>query len=454
MTHVLIVDDEREILELAQHLLEREGYTVTTAATEEDGTRLAKAIDDLDLVLTDLRIGEGSGLKLCESVISGRPDIPVVVMTGYSTIDTAIGALRAGAYDYLGKPFNADALRASVKRATSHRELTAEVRRLRREVEGPALDFDMLGRSQPMREVFDLIDRIGDSNTTVLVSGESGTGKELAARALHKRSGRTGRFVAINCAAMPANLLESELFGHVKGAFTDAKGARQGLFLDANGGTLFLDEIGELDIELQPKLLRALQERTVRPVGGSEEKPFDTRIVTATNRDLEAEIAKGQFREDLYYRVNVVNIHLPPLRARGHDVLRLAQHFVTQFAESAGRAVQGLSEPAAERILAYDWPGNVRELQNCIERAVTLARFDQLTIDDLPEKVRSFESSRVVIDTQDPSEMPTLETLEKRYVRRVLRAVAGNKTQAAKVLGVDRRTLYRKLDRWGAQDDG
>ena len=449
--NVLVVDDEKAILDLARTALEAAGHHVKCEMTITDAIRHVRA-DELDVVLTDLRIGEESGLDLTERVLATKPDVPVIMMTGYTTIDAAIGALRAGAYDFITKPFEAEALLAAVRRAATHRALTAEVQRLRRQVDGPITDFGMVGRSPSMRQVFELIDRIGDSDATVLITGESGTGKELVAKALHKQSRRDGKFIAINCAAMPANLLESELFGHVRGAFTDAKRSRDGLFLEASGGTLFLDEVGEMDVEMQPKLLRALQERKVRAVGASEEKAFDTRIVAATNRDLEEEVRVGRFREDLYYRVNVVGIHLPALRTRGHDVLRLAQLFVERFAAATRRPVQGISQPAAERLLEYDWPGNVRELENCMERAVTLARFDELTVEDLPERVRKYQSSRVIIDTQDPSEMPTLETLERRYVHRVLKVVGGNKTQAAKILGVDRRTLYRKLDRWEAQD--
>ncbi|HJK90772.1 MAG TPA: sigma-54 dependent transcriptional regulator [Polyangiaceae bacterium LLY-WYZ-15_(1-7)] len=452
MPHILVVDDEAEIRDLAEAALKKDGHTVKTATTQAEAERFVRNLGQLDVVLTDLRIGEDDGLEVCQSVLDIRPDVPVIVMTGYTSMDAAIGALRAGAWDFLPKPLELEPLRAAIRRATQHRALSQEVKRLRREVDGPVAEFDMVGRSPSMRRVFDLIERVGDSDATVLVTGESGTGKELVARALHRQSGREGRFVAVNCAAMPANLLESELFGHVRGAFTDAKRSREGLFIEADGGTLFLDEIGEMAPEMQAKLLRALQERKVRPVGSSQERAFDTRIIAATNRDLEDDVAEDRFREDLFYRINVVNVHLPPLRARGHDILRLAQRFVEDNAERMGRDVKGLSEPAAERLLAYDWPGNVRELENCIERAVTLARFEQITTDDLPERVRTHESSRLLVDTQDPSELPTLETLERRFVRKVLQVVGGNKTQAAKVLGIDRRTLYRKLARWEKQD--
>jgi two-component system response regulator HydG len=252
--------------------------------------------------------------------------------------------------------------------------------------------------------------------------------------------------VVLNCAAVPENLLESELFGHVKGAFTDARRTREGLFAQADGGTLFLDEVGELPLPMQPKLLRAIQERRVRPVGGDSELEFDARIVTATNRDLESEVDEGRFREDLFYRIDVVRIEMPPLRARGKDVLLLAQHFLEQYSEGK---VSGLAEGAAEKLLSYDWPGNVRELENCIERAAALARYDQITVDDLPKKIRDHRSDHVLISTEDPSELLTLEQLEERYIRKVLELMGGNKSQAARALGLDRRTLYRRLEKFG-----
>jgi two-component system response regulator HydG len=282
--------------------------------------------------------------------------------------------------------------------------------------------------------------------------GESGTGKELIARAIHDRSSRaSGPFVALNCAAVPPNLIESELFGHAKGAFTDAKTSRTGLFQQANGGTLFLDEIGELPLEMQPKLLRALQEREVRPVGATADIPFDARLITATNRDLESEVEGGRFREDLLYRVDVVRVELPPLRGRGRDVLLLAQSFMERFARRSGRDIRDIEPSAAERLLAYDWPGNVRELENCIERAVALCPGHTITAQELPSKVREYESERLLLAADEPGEMPTLEELEKRYVKQVLKAMGGNKSQAAKVLGLDRRTLYRRIEKYGIE---
>jgi two-component system response regulator HydG len=283
----------------------------------------------------------------------------------------------------------------------------------------------------------------------VVITGESGTGKELVARALHDEGSRgSRRFVAVNCAALPTTLLESELFGHVKGAFTDARVARQGLFVQADGGTILLDEVGEMPAEMQSKLLRVLQERRVRPVGGSADVTFDARVVAATNRDLETEVEEGRFREDLYSRLNVVQIHVPPLRVRGNDVLLLGQHFVERVGSRTGKAVRGISGDAAKKLLAYDWPGNVRQLENCMERSVALTRFDQIVVDDLPERIRNHESARVDVSDVDAENLLTLDELEKRYVERVLRATDGNKTQAAAILGLDRRTLYRKLERY------
>jgi two-component system response regulator HydG len=300
-----------------------------------------------------------------------------------------------------------------------------------------------------MERVRELVRRVARTDATVLITGESGTGKELVARAVHQESSRCeGPFVALNCAAVPAQLLESELFGHVRGAFTDARSARRGLFLEASGGTLFLDEIAEMPTEMQVKLLRALQERTVRPVGGNEEVPFDARIIAATNRDLDAEVGAGRFREDLYYRINVVGVHVPPLRERPGDIAELAGHFIQRFAERFGKPVTGLGPAVLDRLLAYDWPGNVRELENSIERAVALATGEQVTVDDLPARVKSRAVEATAVVPEASGRLVTLDELEKSYIHHVLRVLGSNKSMAARVLGIDRRTLYRRLEQF------
>ncbi|WP_163869505.1 sigma-54-dependent transcriptional regulator [Myxococcus eversor] len=444
---VLMVEDEREMRAMLEKGLTRRGYTpVALASADEALARLAG--EDFDVVLTDLRMPGMDGLALCERIVLNRPDIPVIVLTAFGSLETAVAAIRAGAYDFVTKPIDLDALVLVLERAVQHRALRDEVRRLRQQLGRQQDSGAVVGESPAMQQAYALIDRVADLDSTVLITGESGTGKEVAARAVHTRGRRSaGPFVALNCAAMPEALLESELFGHAKGAFTDAKATRTGLFVQANGGTLFLDEVGELPLTLQPKLLRALQERVVRPVGGDTEIAFDARIVAATNRDLELAVEEGRFREDLYYRLNVIGVELPPLRARGNDVLLLSQRFIEQFAARNNKRVVGPSPAAAQRLLAYGWPGNVRELQNCMERAVALTSFEQLTVDDLPERIRNYSQPKVVPENTDPSELVTLEELERRYIHRVLEAVGGSRTLAARILGVDRKTLYRKLER-------
>jgi two-component system response regulator HydG len=297
-----------------------------------------------------------------------------------------------------------------------------------------------------MRRTADLVARVAPTDANVLVTGESGTGKELVARALHEKSCRTGPFLAINCAALPENLLESELFGHARGAFTDARAPRSGLLVEANQGTLFLDEIGDMPLGIQAKILRALQERCVRPLGHTQEVPFDARIVTATNRDLERDVEEKRFREDLYYRINVVRIEVPPLRARGTDILVLAQYFLQRAAQKFGKSVSRIGHAVADRLMNYQWPGNVRELENCMEAAVAVARFDEVTPEDLPAKIRENRLTEVYALSTDPTDLPRMRVVEERYIQKVLEAVSGNKTLAAKVLGFDRRTLYRKLN--------
>ena len=451
---VLVVDDERAMCDVLDTGLREKGFEPRCTTSASEALELL-ATTEFDAVVTDLHMRGMNGLELCERIVANRPDVPVVVITAFGSLETAIGAIRVGAYDFITKPLEIDALALVLERAVERRHLAEEVKRLRGLVQTSERFEEMVGTSPAMREVYGLLERITDSDASVLVTGESGTGKEIVARALHRRSRRRrGPFVALNCAAMPEPLLESELFGHVRGAFTDARASRTGLFLQASGGTLLLDEIGELPLSLQPKLLRALQERAVRPVGGDAEMPFDARLIATTNRDLESAIEEGQFRDDLYFRINVIRVHLPPLRARGSDVLLLAQHFLAHHAERAGKRVTGLSPAAAERLLAYAWPGNVRELQNCIERAVALARYQEIAVDDLPEKIRAYRSSHVLLASDDPSELVPLEEVERRYILRVMEAVGGNKTIAAQVLGVGRKTLYRKLEQYGAAPRG
>lgn len=449
---ICVLDDDKDTGELIKELLERLGHTVE-AFTDPNLALERVASADLDLFITDLSMGEVSGLEVCDRVVGARPGIPIIVITGLGSMETAVAAMRAGAFDFLTKPLEPKLLGLAVARAFQHRILFEEVRRLRHAVATGGKPISVVGNSGSMQKVFDLIARVAPSDASVLICGETGTGKELVARAIHDSSvRRDGPFIAINCAAVPPNLIESELFGHARGAFTDAKSQRTGLFVEASGGTLFLDEIGELPLEMQPKLLRALQERKVRPVGANTEVAFDARIVVATNRDLEREVEEKRFREDLYYRVNVVKVTLPPLRERGGDVLALAIHFLGQLAERNGRPCLTLSESAAERMLAYRWPGNVRELENCIERVVALARFDTVTVDDLPEKIRAYSADRFVVSANDPTEIISMDEVERRYVQRVLSLMSGNKTRAAELLGFDRRTLYRKLERWGLGD--
>jgi DNA-binding NtrC family response regulator len=339
----------------------------------------------------------------------------------------------------------------TVARAVRTQHLQSEVVRLREALTEMPEGSRVIGDSPAIRRVNELVARVAKSDASVLICGETGTGKELVARQLHKQSGR-GPFVAINCAAVPPNLLESELFGHMRGAFTDAKLSRKGLFQEATGGTLFLDEVGEMPLEMQAKLLRALQERVVRPVGSDTEIPFDARIVTATHRDLEDDVAKRRFRQDLFYRINVVSINVPPLRERGSDVLKLASYFLQNSADRTAQQGRRLSPAVAERILVYDWPGNVRELENCIERAIALSRFEELTLEDLPERIRTYRPDHFVMTADDVEEIISLDELERRYIARALKLLNGNKARAAQLLGVDRRTLYRRLGKYASSE--
>jgi two-component system response regulator HydG len=457
--HILVIDDEREMCALLEAGLGRRGFEVVSRTSGDDALALLDE-QDFDAVVVDLNMPRMSGLDVSAWVAANRPETPVVVITAFGSLETAVAAIRAGAYDFVTKPFEVEAIALTLDRAVGYRRLRAEVRRLRLATDGaPGADESGLpgtalyGRSPAMRRIYDTVLRAAATDASVLVGGESGTGKELVARALHDRGRRAaGPFVAVNCGALPETLLESELFGHARGSFTDARASRAGLFVRASGGTLFLDEIGEAPAGLQAKLLRALEDHRVRPVGGDEERPFDARLVCATNRDLEAEVESGRFRADLYYRINVIRIEMPPLRARGDDVLLLAQRMLAPIAAAAGRHVTGIAAPAAEKLLAYSWPGNVRELRNCVERAVALTRFQEITLADLPEPIRAYDRARLVLDLDDPGTLLPLEEVERRYIVRVLEAVHGHRTRAAEILGLDRKTLYRKLERYGVRD--
>jgi two-component system, NtrC family, response regulator AtoC len=445
---VLIVDDDQALCETLEAGLVRRELEVTWRTSGDQALALLDE-GDFDVIVTDLRMGQLDGIAFCERVVERRPDIPVIVLTAFGSFDTAVAAIRAGAYDFISKPVQIDVLGIALRRAAQHKALREEVKRLRSAATALP-SSELLGTSSAMRAVKDVIARVADSDASVLITGESGTGKEVVARLLHASSRRHDHpFVAINCAAMPEALLESELFGHARGAFTDAKEAHVGLFARASRGTLFLDEIGDMPLGLQPKLLRVLQERTVRPLGATNEIPVDVRVVAATNRDLESAVEERRFREDLYFRLNVIHVALPPLRARAGDILLLTQHLLQKTAGREKKNILGVSPAAAEKLVAYSWPGNVRELQNCIEHAVALARYDQITPEDLPEKIRSYKSSHVLVASDDPSELVPMEEVERRYILRVLEAVGGNKTAAARVLGIERKTLYRKLERYG-----
>jgi two-component system response regulator HydG len=440
---VLVVDDDESLGELLCTELAHRGYD---ASLETDPERALASLQarSIDVVVTDLRMLGMSGVELCERIVAEHPELPVVLLTAHGTLETAVAALRVHAFDFLMKPPDLDALVAVIDRAVRHRRLAGEVSALG-EDGGELEAFEgIIGASPPMRELVQLVGRVAAVDAAVLVRGESGTGKELVARALHERSRRRGAFVALNCAAIPAPLIEAELFGHMKGAFTDARADHAGLFERAQGGTIFLDEIADLDLTLQPKLLRALQERAVRPVGAHKEIEIDVRVVTATNADLAEAVQQRRFREDLYYRLNVIEVVVPPLRERGRDVLLLAQDFIERSARAMHRDVVGLTASCAARLMAYAWPGNVRELANVMERAVALTASARLTVDDLPPAVRAASKPPATALAGIAEELVPLEEVERRYIRRVMAATGGNKTVAAQILGVDRRTLYRK----------
>jgi two-component system, NtrC family, response regulator AtoC len=447
-TNLLIVDDDQALCSFVVDGLSREGFAVRSSTAAQEALEVIGS-GSIEIVLVDINMPGMNGLELCRRILDTRPEIVVIVISAFGSLETAIAAIRAGAYDFVTKPFEIEQLGVAVERARQHRELRDEVKRLRQAVAVAQPFEEILGESPVVHRMCRLVDSVANGDSTVLITGESGTGKELVASALHRRGARSkGPFVALNCAAMTDSLLESELFGHARGAFTDAKEARAGLLVKAKGGTFFLDEVGEMPLGMQAKLLRALEARMVRPVGSDVEVPFDARLVAATNRDIETDVEDGRFRRDLYFRINVIHIEVPSLRARGSDILLLAQHFTEKLARRLGKAVNGISASAAERLLAYPWPGNVRELQNAIERAVALTQYEKIVVEDLPDPIRSHHRLPILPSGDDLSEMLPMHEVEKRYILRVLETAGGNKTLAAQTLGFDRRTMYRKLARF------
>jgi two-component system response regulator HydG len=446
LTSILVVDQDVEFAELVRDALRDRKYAAESVHSAKAALSFLER-NAVDIVVAHVHLSEVSGLDLVARLRDRQSEVLGIVVTSQGSMETAVDAIRAGAYDFISKPFTISTLDVAIRRAIAYQTLRREVHDLRIAVAAAKPVATIIGDSPVIKEVTTMIRRVADSSATVLITGESGTGKELVARAVHDLSERRHLpFVAINCGALPPALLESELFGHVRGAFTDARQPRKGLFVQAGDGTLFLDEIGEMPLEMQVKLLRVLQQRTVRPVGGDDEVPFAARVITATNRDLATEVEEKRFREDLYYRINVVAIPVPPLRERAVDVVVLARHMLDRIAKRQSKAPLELSNEAGRKLTEYDWPGNVRELENSIERAVAMCGNGPIDVDHLPKKIQQYESTRIELNLENTAEMITLEEMERRYVRQVLDSVRGNKTHAARVLGIDRRSLYRRLE--------
>ncbi|HXV37291.1 MAG TPA: sigma-54 dependent transcriptional regulator [Myxococcota bacterium] len=450
-SRLLIVDDDTAMREMLASLFRDRGFAVAQAASA--GEALERAAEGgIDVVLSDIRMPGRTGIEMIGELRERLPEAPVVLMTAFGSIDSAVESMRAGAFDYVTKPFEPDAVLLTVERALEHRALEEENRRLRRALDQTSAFGDLIGESPAMREIFALIRKIANSSSSVLITGESGTGKEVVARTIHYSGNRAERpFVPINCTAIPEGLLESELFGHVRGAFTGAHIAKAGLFEKANGGTLFLDEIGDMSLALQGKLLRVLQDREVRAVGGTQPVKVDLRIIAATNKDLAAEMAAGNFREDLYYRLNVIPIHIPPLRERPQDVPALAKAFV---AKHSGKRARAISSNGLRFLAAFPWKGNARELENAIERALALSERDEIDVEDFRLEAGAREGREIspaALAHAAAEDRLTLRELEDRYIQEVMRITDGNKVHAARILGIDRKTLYRRAEREGGR---
>lgn len=452
MEKILVVDNEKSMREFLAIVLKKEGYFVETA---EDGEQAVKVLEReiFDLVLTDIKMPQMSGLDLLKALKNISPDTITIMMTAFASTETAIEAMKEGAYDYLTKPFQIDEVKLIIKNALERKKLRQENTQLRRELKGQATFTQIIGKSEKMNKVLDLVRKVADSKSNILIYGESGTGKELIARAIHFNSGRRDRpFVTVNCSALPETLLESELFGHMKGAFTGAIGNKEGLFEVAHEGSIFLDEIGETSLAIQVKLLRVLQEKEFRRVGGTKDLKVDVRIIAATNKELEKLVAEGKFREDLYYRLDVIPIILPPLRERPEDVPLLTDFFIRQFNESLQKQIEGIEPEAMRLLMTHEWKGNVRELENVIERAVALASGKMLRIDDFSEGILK-PSATIPIPASIPEEGLHLENLigkiEKELLLKALQETHWVKKEAAKLLHINFRSFRYRLDKYG-----
>lgn len=444
---LLIIDDEKNIIEGLAANFELEGYNVKLAENGKQGLDLISK-GDIDLVITDLRMPGITGEEVLRKVSSESPGIPVIVLTGHGSIDSAVDAMRNGAYDFLTKPLNLDRLTLIVKRALSTRELSLQHNQLKSEIENKNVLENIIGKSSEMQKVFELVKKVASSKASVLITGESGVGKEVVADAIHKLSPRKDRHcIKVHCAALSENLLESELFGHEKGAFTGADSLVKGRFELAHESSIFLDEIGEINQNVQIKILRVLQEKEFERVGGQETIKVDVRVIAATNRDLEKEVKKGTFREDLYYRLNVIHIHVPPLRERKEDIPLLVSKFIQEFSKENGKEITSIDSQAKSAIFNYDWPGNIRELRNCIESAVVICSGNQIKLEDLPPNISQVTSDSLI---NIPSNV-TLDEAEKIIILQTLAQNKNNKTKTAELLGIGRKTLHRKLEEYGVE---
>ena len=450
---IIVIDDDKNLCKLIEDFLRRRGCFVEWFKDAEAGLENIRN-NEYDAAIIDVNMPAINGLKLCEILAVERPDLSVIIITAFGSMETAVSALRAGAFDFITKPLDLDLLEFSIKKALAHHELKEKIKVLDTKLKLFESFEEIIGESPSIKKVFSQTTKITKTKIPVLITGESGTGKELFAKAIHNRSkDKDFPFVAVNCSAIPKTLFESELFGFKKGSFTDAKEDHKGLILQADKGTLFLDEVGDFPLELQPKLLRAIEEKKVRPIGSDREIEFDARIISATNQSLEDLIDRQLFREDLYYRLNVIHLDIPPLRERGNDVLLLADYYIKIFAKNYDKDIKGFTKPVIKRMLEYPWQGNIRELKNAIERAVALTNFDNITLDDFPDKIRSYDYSAAGNTHVVYNELITLEEVQKRHIMHILSNSENNLSKAAQILGINRTTLYRKMEQYNISTD-